>query len=329
MAKFPNITMTSAGLEMLARAASGQTADRFIVTKVKLGDGVSEGNIRDYTDIISSKKEVTLASFEDKGNGTFRYTFTYNNEGVKVGFYHREIGLFAKNGDSGTEKLVGYTNAGNYPGWIDDETRIQPYTRLMINVGIGDTDNASGMVDVGNTVTIEMLDEHNNDENAHTNLIKRLFGSATATMESVKNSVQGWCKESIASIFGIDSATQTNVKNKMLEYAQEQIESWLETLGIRYNIAQNGYICLGKLFGDAIIQWGLNTATTTKEIKNFNITFPRTVRAMVGNYVDYSNSTELQFSIISFQFNNLSGYTDKYIVQSNFTNSNYFWIALG
>lgn len=271
MAKFPNITMTSAGLEMLARAASGQTADRFIVTKVKLGDGVSEGNIRDYTDIISSKKEVTLASFLDKGNGTFRYTFTYNNEGVKVGFYHREIGLFAKNGDSGTEKLVGYTNAGNYPGWIDDETRIQPYTRLMINVGIGDTDNASGMVDVGNTVTIEMLDEHNNDENAHTNLIKRLFGSATATMESVKNSVQGWCKESIASIFGIDSATQTNVKNKMLEYAQEQIESWLETLGIRYNIAQNGYICLGKLFGDAIIPWG--TAYDNTRYIDFPLTF--------------------------------------------------------
>ena len=257
MSKFPDITMTSVGFEMLARAASGQTADRFIVTKVKLGDGVSEGNIRDYTDIISPKKEVTLAAFEDKGNGTFRYTFTYNNEGVKVGFYHREIGLFAKNGDTGEEKLVGYTNAGSYPGWIDDETRIQPYTRLMINVGIGDTDNASGMVDVGNTVTIEMLDEHNNNENAHTNLIKRLFGSATATMDSVKTSVQNWCKESIASIFGIASATQTNVKNKILEYAQEQIESWLETLGIRYNIAQNGYICLGKLFGDAIIQWGL------------------------------------------------------------------------
>ena len=195
MAKFPNITMTSAGLEMLARAASGQTADRFIVTKVKLGDGVSEGNIRDYTDIISSKKEVTLASFEDKGNGTFRYTFTYNNEGVKVGFYHREIGLFAKNGDSGTEKLVGYTNAGNYAGYIDDETRIQPYTRLMINVGVGDTDNASGMVDVGNTVTIEMLDEHNNNENAHTNLIKRLFGSATATMESVNQKIEEWAKD--------------------------------------------------------------------------------------------------------------------------------------
>ena len=266
MAKFPNITMTSAGLEMLARAASGQTADRFIVTKVKLGDGVSEGNIRDYTDVISPKKEVTLAVYEDKGNGTFRYTFTYNNEGVKVGFYHREIGLFAKNGDSGTEKLVGYTNAGNYAGYIDDETRIQPYTRLMINVGIGDTDNASGMVDVSNAVTIEMLNEHDADENAHSNLIKRLFGSATATMESVKNSVQSWCKESIASLLGISSATTDNIKSKIKSWAQEQIESWLETLGIRYNIAQNGYICLGKLFGDAIIQWrfiGLSESVDT------------------------------------------------------------------
>lgn len=273
MAKFPNITMTSTGLEMLARAASGQTADRFIVTKVKLGDGVSEGNIRDYTDIISPKKEVTLAAFEDKGNGTFRYTFTYNNEGVKVGFYHREIGLFAKNGDNGEEKLVGYTNAGNYAGYIDDETRIQPYTRLMINVGVGDTDNASGMVDVGNTVTIEMLDEHNNNENAHDNLIKRLFGSASATMESVKTSVQTWCKESIASLLGISSATTDNIKSKIKSWAQEQINSWLETLGIRYNIAQNGYICLGKLFGDAIIQWGTIAIANGDTIHlNINVT---------------------------------------------------------
>ena len=273
MAKFPDITMTSVGLEMLARAASGQTADRFIVTKVKLGDGVSEGNIRDYTDIISPKKEVTLASYEDKGNGTFRYTFTYNNEGVKVGFYHREIGLFAKNGDTGEEKLVGYTNAGNYPGWIDDETRIQPYTRLMINVGIGDTDNASGVVDVSNAVTIEMLDEHDDDGNAHGNLIKRIFGTANATAESVKTSVQNWCLALIATLFGIASATQTNIKNKVKEWALEKINEWLETLEIRYNIAQNGYICLGKLFGGLILQWGM-FVTNVEQGKNNTFTFP-------------------------------------------------------
>lgn len=276
MASFPSVTMTTEGLNMIAKASSGNTEDRLIITKVKLGDGVSEGNIRDYTDVISSKKEVTLSEWEDRGDGRFRYTFIYNNEGVKTGFYHREIGLFAKNGDSGTEKLIAYSNAGSYPGYIDDETKEIPYQRLMINIGVGDTDNVSGQVDVSNAVTIEMLNEHDADENAHSNLIKRLFGSASATMESVKTSVQSWCKESIASIFGIASATQTNVKNKILEYAQEQINSWLETLGIRYNIAQNGYICLGKLFGDAIIQWGKYDINVTKDYTYANINLPLT-----------------------------------------------------
>ena len=334
MAKFPNITMTSAGLEMLARAASGQTADRFIVTKVKLGDGVSEGNIRDYTDVISPKKEVTLAAYEDKGNGTFRYTFTYNNEGVKVGFYHREIGLFAKNGDSGTEKLVGYTNAGNYAGYIDDETRIQPYTRLIINVGIGDTDNASGIVDVGNTVTIEMLDEHNNDENAHTNLIKRLFGSATATMESVKTSVQSWCKESIASLLGISSATTDNIKSKIKSWAQEQIESWLETLGIRYNIAQNGYICLGKLFGDAIIQWGTTRwdNTDTDVIVKYPIAFTSNCYISLSTLVQAAldgKSASVQigtFTSVLTEIHLL--YTNTNLVSVIYTLRSY-WISIG
>ena len=249
MASFPPVTMTTEGLNMIAKASSGNSQDRLIITKVKLGDGVSEGNIRDYTDVISSKKEVTLAEWEDRGDGRFRYTFIYNNEGVKTGFYHREIGLFAKNGDSGTEKLIAYSNAGSYHGYIDDETKEIPYQRLMINIGVGDTDNVSGQVDASNAVTIEMLNEHDADENAHDNLIKRLFGSATATMESVKTSVQSWCKESIASLLGISSATTDNIKSKIKSWAQEQIESWLETLGIRYNIAQNGYICLGKLFG--------------------------------------------------------------------------------
>lgn len=279
MASFPPVTMTTEGLNMIAKASSGNSQDRLIITKVKLGDGVSEGNIRDYTDVISSKKEVTLAEWEDRGDGRFRYTFIYNNEGVKTGFYHREIGLFAKNGDSGTEKLIAYSNAGSYPGYIDDETKEIPYQRLMINIGVGDTDNVSGQVDASNAVTIEMLNEHDADENAHDNLIKRLFGSAT--IESVKTSVQSWCKESIASLLGISSATTDNIKSKIKSWAQEQIEIWLETLGIRYNIAQNGYICLGKLFGDAIIQWGLivgsdrlvniTTSITIKQILYCNV----------------------------------------------------------
>lgn len=195
MASFPAVTMTIEGLNMIAKASSGNSEDRLIVTKVKFGDGVSEGNIREYTDVISPKMEVTLAEWEDRGDGRFRYTFTYNNKGVKTGFYHREIGLFAKSGDNGGEKLIAYSNAGSYPGYIDDETKEIPYQRLMINIGVGDTDNVTGQVDVSNAVTIEILDEHNADENAHAKLIKKLFGSSEATLESVKEKVNDWAKE--------------------------------------------------------------------------------------------------------------------------------------
>lgn len=320
MASFPPVTMTTEGLNMIAKASSGNSQDRLIITKVKLGDGVSEGNIRDYTDVISSKKEVTLAEWEDRGDGRFRYTFIYNNEGVKTGFYHREIGLFAKNGDSGTEKLIAYSNAGSYPGYIDDETKEIPYQRLMINIGVGDTDNVSGQVDASNAVTIEMLNEHDADENAHDNLIKRLFGSAT--IESVKTSVQSWCKESIASLLGISSATTDNIKSKIKSWAQEQIEIWLETLGIRYNIAQNGYICLGKLFGDAIIQWGdciIKIGSIEQDV-DFPISFKSYGFCSVGILQESSDTVIIKYmdkhttaSTIRFRLSQVSSGVDTWI----------------
>lgn len=322
MASFPAVTMTTEGLNMIAKASSGNSQDRLIITKVKLGDGVSEGNIRDYTDVISSKKEVTLAKWEDRGDGRFRYTFIYNNEGVKTGFYHREIGLFAKNGDSGTEKLIAYSNAGSYPGYIDDETKEIPYQRLMINIGVGDTDNVTGNVDVSNAVTIEMLDEHDDDGNAHGNLIKRIFGTANATAESVKTSVQNWCLALIATLFGIASATQTNIKNKILEYAQEQINSWLETLGIRYNIAQNGYICLGKLFGDAIIQWGTNYTSNKIDIIKFPISYKNFCRI----YINQITSTPDDIKQVNVYNKTL---TEFYRQQGYASNISVDWVSIG
>lgn len=195
MASFPAVTMTTEGLNMIAKASSGNSEDRLIVIKVKFGDGVSEGNIREYTDVISPKMEVTLAEWEDRGDGRFRYTFIYNNSGIKTGFYHREIGLFAKNGDSGTEKLIAYSNAGSFPGYISDETKEIPYQKLMINIGIGDTDNVTGEVDISNAVTIEKLNKHNDDSEAHANLIKHIFNVSDNNLDSVKSKIEYWAKE--------------------------------------------------------------------------------------------------------------------------------------
>ena len=66
-----------------------------------------------------------------------------------------------------------------------------------------------------------------------------------------------------------------------------QTDSWFGKLlkmaltasGVKYNIAQNGYVCLGSLFGGLIIQWGFATGTnaragsTSKEVVIFPIAY--------------------------------------------------------
>ncbi|WP_395753967.1 hypothetical protein [Megasphaera sp. UBA4352] len=37
------------------------------------------------------------------------------------------------------------------------------------------------------------------------------------------------------------------------------IKKVLTATGVKYNIAQNGYLCFGSLFGGLIIQWGITT----------------------------------------------------------------------
>lgn len=44
-------------------------------------------------------------------------------------------------------------------------------------------------------------------------------------------------------------------------------------LGVNWLIAQNGYICLGKLFGGLILQWGM-FVTNVEQGKNNTFTFP-------------------------------------------------------
>ncbi|WP_444311360.1 hypothetical protein, partial [Megamonas funiformis] len=272
MANLQGYELTVTGRALLAKAGTGACTLNF--TKVKLGaDETSLNDLINKTDLVGTNiKQIDIVG--SKANeATFTIIATVTNSGMQNNFLIRQVGIFAK-GVAATNPGTGVTPEDvnetlfavaydTQPDIIPAES-ITPYTRQFnANMTVTNVEQCYVTLTPAGVVTVQVLNNHNDNSEAHGNLIKRIFGSASATMDSVKTSVQNWCKESIASIFGIASATQTNVKNKILEYAQEQINSWLETLGIRYNIAQNGYICLGKLFGDAIIQWGYCTTETT------------------------------------------------------------------
>lgn len=63
------------------------------------------------------------------------------------------------------------------------------------------------------------------------------------------------------------------------------IQKVLTATGVKYNIAQNGYLCFGSLFGGLIIQWGLAVITNPVE----KITLPLTRTMLIGIAGDGGN----------------------------------------
>lgn len=76
-------------------------------------------------------------------------------------------------------------------------------------------------------------------------------------------------------------------------------------------------------------QWGSNSATITKQQKNFNIAFNKRCWSIIANYYDLSNALNLMDINIALQFNKTTGYTFFYNVQSTTGTPSYFWIAIG
>ena len=283
MANLQGYELTVTGRALLAKAGTGACTLNF--TKVKLGaDETSLNDLINKTELVGTNiKQIDIVGSQ-ANEATFTIIATVTNSGMQNNFLIRQVGIFAK-GVAATNPGTGVTPENinetlfavaydTQPDIIPAES-ITPYTRQFnANMTVTNVEQCDVTLTPAGVVTVQVLNNHNDNSEAHGNLIKRIFGSANATMESVKTSVQNWCKESIASVFGVASATTDNIKNKVKEWALEKINEWIETLGIRYNIAQNGYICLGKLFGDAIIQWGFCWYAANNGEEAIKVTLP-------------------------------------------------------
>ena len=109
MANYPKILMTTRGLSLISEANA--TNQALIFTKIMLGDGdIGEDSIRNLTALKNPKMELTLSGGTNLGNGQFQIRASCSNAGLNTGFFAREVGVYAKVGTSGNEKLIAYTN---------------------------------------------------------------------------------------------------------------------------------------------------------------------------------------------------------------------------
>lgn len=276
MSEWNDMILTQKGLNLQAKVEAGKCELELL--RVELGSGTPEEaeNIQELTALKKHEINVGISDKTPKDGGICTITGIITNQDVNIGFYAKEMGVIAKDPDAG-EILYMYATDNN-PDFVPAKTsKYVVNASYNIDVAISNAEMINATIDSAGLVTVSILnhyiENHNESNTTHTNLFKTLFNITEVNATKIKDKIKSYGKEVVQELFGITSATTDNLKNKIKEWAQEQINSWLETLGIRYNIAQNGYICLGKLFGGLILQWGM-FVTNVEQGKNNTFTFP-------------------------------------------------------
>lgn len=156
--QYPQNVVTKNGLAMIAESVA--TRKNLIFTRVVVGDGDATGrNFNDMTSVISPKMELPVTSGVNEGNGQYLITATLSNNTLNVGFFPREVGLYAKV-DGKTEMLYSYTNGGNNVGYVPDKTTPIDSEIYKIRTVIGNAKNITVNMSDSTFVTKGELDRY-------------------------------------------------------------------------------------------------------------------------------------------------------------------------
>ena len=256
MAEWSNATMTDVGADLQAKVNAGKTKLTF--TKIKVGSGVNATNPLALTDVISSKWETTNFVVKQEGKIVSVDTFITNN-GITEAFRMSEIGLFAQDPDKG-EVLYAYLTDPEPDRMPAAGGSVVVSQELTIGMVFSNTGNVSLTVNMGALVTHEQLERHNSDANAHDNRFNAIIQQVNNMITSVDDSdslAKAPTLQLVKTLLnGLNIKNATDVVNAL--------ESEKATgLGIRYDFSNVNawYICLGKLFGNLIIQGGNDSDT--------------------------------------------------------------------
>ena len=251
MAEWSNATMTDVGADLQAKVNTGKTKLTF--TKIKVGSGVNATNPLALTDVISSKWETTNFVVKQEGKIVSVDTFITNN-GITEAFRMSEIGLFAQDPDKG-EVLYAYLTDPEPDRMPAEGGSVVVSQELTIGMVFSNTGNVSLTVNMGALVTHEQLEKHNKDEHAHDGRFNAIIQQLNGMLTTVDNEEGQPKAPTLALVKTLLSSL--NIKNAT--DVVNALESEKATgLGIRYDFSNVNawYICLGKLFGNLIIQGG-------------------------------------------------------------------------
>ena len=174
MAKFPSLTFTEKGTQMLVQAQNSHT---LTFTCGKLGSGVltDTDDISKFTDLKTPKMTLPITKVDDRNAEKIILTFDTSNTSLAEGFVSRELGIFAKL-DNGAETLYAYSNAGNNYDYIPSKDTPSDENRMVVNLVVSSSANIAVTIDetivyAHMSDVTEAIDKHNASDDAHENII--------------------------------------------------------------------------------------------------------------------------------------------------------------
>lgn len=324
MSNWSGGVLTAAGRALQAKVEAGTALE---LTCLKVGDGAeTAADVDSMTNLLSAKKRIGISSVVPSDN-VCKVTGILSSADVSVGFYARELGLFAQDPDVG--EILYMIALDSAPDYVPPQTSaVVTSAEYAINVVISNSADISIHVDPNGLATIEMLTKaarllersttYQLDDTVYETQLRPGFylkcttpgttGTTLLDLSSVAEGdtvsdgtvvwtvSQGVCENDYSKTsFGtsvinhllgstlaslISAVSTDSVFSKLLKLA-------MEAAGLRYSMGTNGYICLGALFGNLILQWGIRYGLTANT--QGTITLP----------IAYSSASSYRVSVIA------------------------------
>lgn len=327
MSNYNKIIPTLAGSNLLVEAIKSKKP--LIFTRIALGDGTltESESIESLTALKHPMAQNTVQAINSRGNGEIDVVATISNASVTSGFYARELGVFAKVGDTGTEKLFAYTNAGAQASYTPAGTSLDEKL-ITVTFYIGNDVNVQINLNSQLYITQAALDAHNSATNAHQDAFnKKLDVTSNQYAKALTKHNQG-----LQVTKGDNSREVINFITD--NYNDSDINKVLN-LGQLKSLLGQGAIVASKLTGNGgyvkfangfAIQWGIGGQDNVTKTE---VIFPiRFTTLFIASAIDayWSGSDTPRYFANSV---NESNGTKAVFTASDRYAASYYWFALG
>lgn len=316
--QYPKNVVTKKGLALISECLA--TNKQLIFTRVLVGDGDISSNqdISAMTNVISAKMELPITKALNEGNGQFLVRATISNSKLDIGFFPKEVALFAK-AEGGTEVLYAYTNGGDKVGFVPDKSI--PIESEIYNVRtiIGAVTNVTAIIKDETFVTVLDLREAFTDDTSSVNDADIESNSLLANLGARVSYVKKYVKKAISDAFKSDDFDD----NVIRAIGKKTFKG----LGVqaRFSNPNSWFICFGPLFFGLIIQGGSNggnaDSSVTLPIK-YNSHYKVLATGTADGQGYYTFLTAVKTNLSSFRLNTYSG-------AGQLMAHNFDWISIG